>query len=159
MRHKIILGGDVKLPRSTGRLIKKSIRAALNAEDVNVLCEINVWITDDEGIREINRQMRGVDAATDVLSFPMFELSAGAFDVSAAQTDINTGRLPLGDMTLNISRIRAQGEEYGHGERRECAYMTVHSILHLLGYDHLDEGEQKRQMRQREEEIMKKIKI
>ncbi len=159
MRHKIIFGSDVKYKRLTRRLIKKSIRAALEAEGIEAPCEINVWITDDEGIRRINGETRGVDEPTDVLSFPMFELREGAFDPLDAGADPKTGRLPLGDMALSLERIRKQGESFGHGERRETAYLTVHSVLHLLGYDHLDGGERKALMRKREEEIMKRLKI
>lgn len=159
MRHRIIIDGDVKVSPGARKLIKKSIAAALAAEGVGVSCEINVWLTDDEGICGINRDMRGVDRPTDVLSFPMFEFIPGAFDAPEAQIDPETGCLPLGDMALNINRIRIQGEQYGHGEGRETAYLTVHSVLHLLGYDHEDEGEQKRRMRLREEEIMKTVRI
>ncbi|MCR4772253.1 MAG: rRNA maturation RNase YbeY [Oscillospiraceae bacterium] len=155
MRHRIIIGGAVRRERACIRLIRKSIAAALKAENVRVRCEINVLLTDSEGIREINRNMRGVDKATDVLSFPMFEFTPGAFDPEDGQTDPLSRFMPLGDMALNMDRVRSQGEEYGHGEKRETAYLTVHSMLHLLGYDHEDEGENKKLMRSREEEIMK----
>ncbi len=157
MRHKIIFGSDVKYKRFTKRLIKKTIYTALEAEGVNVSCEVNVLITDDEGIRRINSEMRSVDEPTDVLSFPMFELKEGSFSPEDTQPDPKTGRIPLGDMALNMNRIIKQGELFGHGEKRETVYLTVHSILHLLGYDHLDEGERKARMRWREEEIIKKI--
>lgn len=159
MRHKIIFGWDVKKKFFIKRLVTKSIKAALKAEGVNLPCELNVLITDDEGIRQLNKVMRSVDSATDVLSFPMFELKEGAFDPQAAEPDPSSGRIPLGDMALNIDRIRQQGELYGHGMKRETAYLTVHSVLHLLGYDHLDEGERKAKMRAREEDIIKKIHI
>lgn len=112
-------------------------------------------VTNDDTIRAINRQTRNVDKATDVLSFPMFEYTPGAFpeDVSA-DIDPETGLLPLGDMVLSVERAQAQAEEYGHSLRREAGYLTIHSVLHLLGYDHLDEGPMKRQMRAREEQIL-----
>ena len=157
MRHKIIFGWDVKKQGFIIRLVKKSIKAVLEAERVNVPCEINVLITDDEGIRQLNKDMRSVDSATDVLSFPMFELIEGAFDPEAAESDPNTGRVPLGDMALNLDKIKQQGEQFGHGMKRETAYLTIHSVLHLLGYDHLDEGERKAKMRSREEDIIKLI--
>ncbi|MBP5166568.1 MAG: rRNA maturation RNase YbeY [Oscillospiraceae bacterium] len=159
MRHRIIIGGAEGRDRACVRLIRKSIAAALKAEKVNVRCEINVLLTDDEGIREINRNMRGVDKATDVLSFPMFDFSPGAFSAADGQADPLSRFMPLGDMALNMDRVRSQGEEYGHGEKRETAYLTVHSMLHLLGYDHEDEGENKKLMRSREKEIMKTIRI
>ena len=92
-----------------------------------------------------------------MLSFPAFTFAPGAFDPAEGEPDPDSGSLPLGDMALNLDRIRSQGEEYGHGPKRETAYLTAHSVLHLLGYDHLDEGEQKRQMREREEIIMRKM--
>ena len=92
-----------------------------------------------------------------MLSFPAFQFTPGAFDPDMGEVDPESGRMPLGDMALNLDRIYRQGEEYGHGPKRETAYLTAHSVLHLLGYDHLDEGEQKRQMREREEIIMRKM--
>ena len=159
MKHKIIFGSDVKYKRLTKKLVKNSIKAALEAEKVDVPCEINVWITNDEGIKQINKDMRCVDEPTDVLSFPMFELKEGAFNASDTEADPKSGRIPLGDMALNLDRIKQQGEMFGHGEMRETAYLTIHSVLHLLGYDHLDEGERKARMRKREEEIIKNVHI
>lgn len=138
--------------------IRNCIRKALEMENVAVPCEINVLITDDEGIRVINRTSRDIDRATDVLSFPMFELEAGnpPSDWEAYQ-DVATGLVPLGDMCISLERAKAQAEEFGHSLRREIGYLTIHSVLHLLGYDHLDEGEMKRQMRAREEAIASAI--
>ena len=108
--------------RNAASLIRTAAEDALRAEGIEVPCLISVMLTDGEGIREINREFRGIDRETDVLSFPLNELQPG--------------------------------EEYGHGFNREIRYLTVHSVLHLLGYDHLDEGEQKRCMREREKEIV-----
>lgn len=138
-------------------LVLRAVRAALKAQGVDVPCEISVMFTDDEGIREINREFRGIDAATDVLSFPMNELSPGAFDADACERDPETGAVLLGDMAISLERCAAQGEEFGHGFGREVMYLTVHSVLHLLGYDHVDEGEMKRAMRAREEAIMARL--
>ncbi|MCD8344091.1 MAG: rRNA maturation RNase YbeY, partial [Oscillospiraceae bacterium] len=107
-----------------------------------------------DGIHEINLAQRGVDAPTDVLSFPMNELTEGEFDPAECERDFDTGKLMLGDMVISLERCAAQGEEYGHGFEREVSYLTVHSVLHLLGYDHLDEGERKARMRSREKAIM-----
>ena len=94
--------------------------------------------------------------STDVLSFPMFALAPG--DKPARQdADPATGLIPLGDMCISLERARAQAKEYGHANRRELAYLAVHSALHLLGYDHLDEGPEKARMRAREECIMKEL--
>ena len=102
-------------------------------------------LTNDEGIHRLNREYRDVDRPTDVLSFPM------------GDRDPRTGRYLLGDMVLNVDRARAQGEEFGHGAEHEISYLTVHSVLHLLGYDHVDEGEMKRAMREREKIIMRRL--
>ena len=138
--------------------IRKCIQETLNAEGVTVRCEINVLVTDDAGIRVINKESRDIDKATDVLSFPMFQLEAGnpPSDWTDYQ-DPDTGLVPLGDMCISLERAIAQAEEFGHSVRREVGYLTIHSMLHLLGYDHLDEGEQKRQMRDREEAIAASI--
>lgn len=138
-------------------LVLRAAKAALKAQGVDMPCEISVMFTDDEGIREINREFRGIDAATDVLSFPMNELAPGAFDAEACERDPETGAVLLGDMAISLERCAAQGEEFGHGFGREVMYLTVHSVLHLLGYDHVDEGEMKRAMRAREEAIMARL--
>ncbi len=157
MQHRISLRfeGSAVRRAGLGRHLRHCITAALDAEGVTVPCEINVLLTDDAAIRAINRRTRGVDRPTDVLSFPMFEFTPGAFpaDVSA-DIDPETGLLPLGDMVLSLERAAAQAREYGHSLRREAGYLTIHSVLHLLGYDHLDEGPMKRQMRAREEAIL-----
>ena len=114
---------------------------------------IGVELTDDETIHEINREMREVDRATDVLSFPMFELSPGELP-GTEDADPGTGLVPLGDMVISLEHVAAQAKEYGHSNRRELAYLVTHSVLHLLGYDHLDEGPMKKQMREHEERIM-----
>ena len=140
--------------REAAGLIKKAIRRALDAEGVDVPCQISVMLTDDEGIRAVNSEFRGVDRATDVLSFPLNELTPGKFDPDECERDLDTGAVMLGDMMISLERCAQQGEEFGHGFNREVQYLTVHSVLHLLGYDHVDEGEMKRQMRAREKAIM-----
>ena len=157
MRQRVRVFFTGEAPAWAALLVRRTIRAALRAEGITVPCEVSVLFTDDEGIRSLNREQRQVDSATDVLSFPALVFRPGAFDPAEGEADPETGRLPLGDMALNLDRIRSQGEEYGHGPKRETAYLTAHSVLHLLGYDHLDEGEQKRQMREREEIIMRKM--
>ena len=129
----------------TAALVKKAAATALRAEGVDEPCEIGVTLTNDEGIHAINCEQRGVDRPTDVLSFPIDEM------------DYDTNRRYLGDMVLSLERAEAQGEEYGGGYEHEAQYLTVHSVLHLLGYDHLDEGEEKAKMRAREKAIMKEL--
>ena len=134
-------------------LIRRTIRTALAAEGLTAPCEVDVLLTDDDGIHEINRTMRDVDRPTDVLSVPEFTLTPGELP-SPEDADPGTGLVPLGDMVLSLERVRAQAKEYGHSNRREMSYLVTHSVLHLLGYDHLDEGPMKRQIREREEAIM-----
>ena len=160
MNHKInLVFEQLSLQKFTiSSIIRKCIQETLRAEGISTKCEINVLVTDDKGIQTINRESRQIDRPTDVLSFPMFQLEAGnppqdweEFD------DPETGLVPLGDMCISLERAVAQAREFGHSVRREVGYLTIHSMLHLLGYDHLDEGEQKRQMRGREESIAAQI--
>ena len=160
MNHHIVIAFDKRRLDSVGLNLhlRKCIRAALEAQNIPVPCEINVLVTDDEGIRAINRASRQVDAATDVLSFPMFDFTPGALPEDLTPyLDGQTGLLPLGDMAISLPRAKAQAKEYGHSLKREIGYLTVHSVLHLLGYDHMDEGPMKAQMRAKEEEIMQKM--
>jgi probable rRNA maturation factor len=119
---------------------------------------VDVLLTDDEGIHAINLEQRQVDRPTDVLSFPMFDLAPGD-KPQPGWADPATGLVPLGDMVISLERCAAQAEEFGHPIERELAYLCVHSILHLLGYDHMDEGPMKRQMREQEEAILEKLGI
>ena len=156
MKHQIIVRYTNRRDKNPALTVHlhRCITAALAAEGVNVPCEINVLVTDDEGIRAINNATRNSDSATDVLSFPMFQFTPGAFPEDVSEDiDPQTGLLPLGDMAISLERARDQAKRFGNTTRREIGYLTIHSILHLLGYDHMDEGEQKRQMRTREEII------
>ena len=139
---------------SVTKTIEECVDATLSAEGIKVPCEINVLVTNDKGIRAINKGSRNIDLPTDVLSFPMFSLEAGNPPEDWSEyLDAETGLCPLGDMAISLERAIAQAKEFGHSVRREVGYLTIHSMLHLLGYDHLDEGEQKAHMRQREEAI------
>ena len=139
-------------------VIRSCVNAVLHLEQVKAPCEINILITNDQGIRAINNASRNIDKATDVLSFPMFELKAGEFPEDYNDMlDPETGLCPLGDMAISLERASAQAKAFGHSVRREVGYLTIHSMLHLLGYDHMDEGEMKKQMRKREEEIAKTV--
>jgi len=133
--------------------VKKAVRAALEAENLTESCTVCVLLTDDAGIREINRGQRDIDAATDVLSFPMNEFEEGRPDLADAER-WEDGSVYLGDMVLSLERADRQGEEYGHGFKHELSYLAVHSVMHLLGYDHLDEGPRKKRMREREKAAM-----
>ena len=162
-RHYIPITADVEGVDSdrTRALIRKAIRTALELENVTVPCEVDVLLTNDAGIHQINLDMRDVDRPTDVLSFPEFEFTPGEPPTEDDEDyfDIATGLLPLGDMVISVERVKEQAKEYGHSAKRELSYLVVHSVLHLLGYDHLDEGPQKAQMRAREDAIMEELGI
>lgn len=159
MDHEIILDAEVEVPETIPAKLKEVITAALSAEQVELPCEINVLLTNDEGIHQINLDMRDVDRATDVLSFPMFELEPGVPPEGEEYLDPATELCPLGDMVISLERAEAQAKEFGHSLEREICYLTVHSVLHLLGYDHMDDGPMKAQMRGREEAILGELGI
>ena len=158
MNHELIIETEVDGAEEYADLLRQVIPAALEAEGVAVPWEVDVLFTDDEGIHQINLEQREVDRPTDVLSFPMFDLKPREHP-TGEDADPGTGLVPLGDMVISLERAQAQGEEYGHGTRREVAYLAVHSVLHLLGYDHMDEGPMKAQMRAREEAILEQLGI
>ena len=160
MSHKINLTFDIftiQQPR-VASIIKKCINATLEAEGVTADCEINVLVTNDKGIHAINLASRQIDRPTDVLSFPMFQLEPGNPPADWEEyEDFETGLVPLGDMCISLERAQAQAKEFGHSAKRDVGYLTIHSMLHLLGYDHLDEGPMKAQMRGREEAVANTI--
>lgn len=141
---------QMPLPVGTKLLVRKACIATLTEEKFTDDAEVDVTFVDDEQIKEYNSQFRNVDNSTDVLSFPLGE--NGVYD-----TDPETNKKMLGDIVISVEHAVAQGELFGHGLRREIAYLTVHSMLHLLGYDHVDEGMQKAIMREKEEIILKKL--
>jgi len=122
-------------------LVRRAVQATLKAEGIDQPAEVSVTFADNAYIREINLQHRGIDAPTDVLSFPLFEESPD-------------GAMMLGDIVLSLEKCAQQGEEYGHGFRRECAFLTVHSTLHLLGYDHETGEEDETDMRRRQSAVV-----
>ncbi len=136
-------------------LITRCACAALDAEGVAFPAQIDVTVVGDEDIRALNAQYREKDAVTDVLSFPLYEFYNGeAREELDGEADPATGRILLGDMILNYARACEQAQEYGHSPARECGFLTVHSCLHLLGYDHERGDEEQRIMRAREEAIL-----
>ena len=147
----------IKQPLITA-ILRKCVEATLAAEGITAACEINVMVTNDRGIHAINKASRNIDKPTDVLSFPMFQLEPGNPPEDWEDyLDPETELCPLGDMCISLERAVAQAKEFGHSTRREVGYLTIHSMLHLLGYDHLDEGPMKAQMRAREEAIADSI--
>ncbi len=158
-RHYIpVTAGGPGVNESQRAFIRKAVRTALAAEGVDFPCEVDVLVTGDEEIRALNRETRQVDKSTDVLSFPAFDLCPGELP-GPEDADPGTGLVPLGDMMISLEHVAAQAKEYGHSNRRELGYLVVHSVLHLLGYDHMDEGPMKAQMREREEAILGELGI
>ncbi len=152
MRHYIYFTNEQDKEPVTPELrclVKAAICSALSFEDFGRSAEISVTFTDDEGIREINREHRDIDAPTDVLSFP-----ALSGDDPAANIDMGNNAVILGDIVLSLERARAQSVEYGHSYTREVAFLTVHSVLHLLGYDHVTGEADEREMCARQNAIL-----
>ena len=139
----------VKIPTGIRMLVRRCCNAVLKLENFEGPAEISVTFTDNEGIRELNRQYRDKDIDTDVLSFPMGE--NGVYDV-----DMETGAKILGDVVISMEKARDQAERFGHSFQREVGYLTAHSVLHLLGYDHIDNLEKVR-MREKEELVMDQL--
>ncbi len=130
-------------------LVRRAVEAVIEYEQYGNPCEVSVTFTDNEGIHELNRQYRGVDRPTDVLSFPLMDFS-GESDEPVADEPV----VSLGDIVLSLERAREQAEEYGHSFEREVAFLTVHSMLHLLGYDHETGEQDEADMRARQTKIM-----
>ena len=145
----------IKVTDSEINIITQAIEAALEYEEFEYDTEINLMFTDNDGICEINREQRNIDRATDVLSFPMLEQEDGAIVIY--DEDFIDERVLLGDIVISLERAEEQAKEYGHSFSREIGFLAVHSVLHLLGYDHeLGEAEEK-EMFSKQEEILKNI--
>lgn len=134
-------------------LINKAVEQSLLYEDFTDKCEISVLIVDNEEIRNINKQFRKIDKETDVLSFPQLTFS----DFEVPEKNEN-GEIILGDIVISFEKAYEQSKEYGHTIEREIAFLTVHSMLHLLGYDHMEENEEKI-MFLKQDEILKNINL
>ena len=130
-------------------LIREAVEATLDFEDYRNVCEVSVTFTDNEGIRELNNKFRQIDRPTDVLSFPLFD-----FDGESEEPPVDDIMNMLGDIVISLEKAREQAEEYGHSFDREVAFLCVHSMLHLLGYDHETSEEDDKNMRARQSEIM-----
>lgn len=158
-RHEVEIYGTLSREEIKGvcAMLRKAVKAALDHEGVTEKTHIAIMLTDNAHIHAINLEQRGVDRHTDVLSFPMNQLIPEAFDGELCEADPGTGRILLGDMVISLEQCAAQAAEFGHSQEREICYLAVHSVLHLLGYDHMDDGEEKARMRRHEEEIMEKL--
>ncbi len=136
-------------------LIKKTVISALEFEKVEQNCDVCIMLTNNSGIHELNREHRDIDRPTDVLSFPMLELSPGQkIEVSPLELDPETGAVMLGDIAISFEKAKEQAEEYGHSIEREISFLVVHGILHLLGYDHEKSAEDEKLHFSRQEEIL-----
>lgn len=145
------------------KLAETVIEASLDAEQFPYEAEVNLTLVDNEIIHEINRETRQIDAPTDVLSFPMLAYDApadfdGIEDAWGDTVNPDTGEVMLGDIVLSVDRVRSQAVEYGHSEKREYAFLITHSMLHLMGYDHM-EPEEAEQMQARQRVILEHLKI
>ena len=129
-------------------LVREAIETTLDYEQYGNPCEVSVSFVDNAEIRDLNKKFRGMDKSTDVLSFPLFD-----YEGESEEPPVDEMLGMLGDIVLSLEQADLQAKEYGHSFEREVAFLTVHSMLHLLGYDHMDDGPQKAQMRKREEEI------
>ena len=156
---------DQKLDFDYETILEKVICQAADQEKCPYEFEVNVTFTDNDSIREINREFRELDVPTDVLSFPMVDYPAPA-DFSVLEDEDNaaeyfhpeTGELILGDIVISVERAKMQAEEYGHSLKREICFLTAHSMLHLFGYDHMEE-EEREQMEARQREILNGLSI
>lgn len=158
MEHMIRVTAEVALENEdeVRALITRCALQALAHESVGFDAFLDVTIVDDENIRALNAEYRDKDAVTDVLSFPMYEFCNGTPE-EELEADPESGKVMLGDMILNYERARQQAAEFGHSAARECGFLTVHSVLHLLGFDH-ERGEDDRLlMRKNEEEILASV--
>lgn len=137
-------------PENAEKLIEDCAKTALEEENITDDAELSVTFTDNENIKKLNSEFRGIDRETDVLSFP---LGDGEFEC-----DPDNGAILLGDIVISLERAAAQAEEYGHSFRREVAFLITHSLFHLLGYDHMNEDEE-REMFSKQEKVLEKIGI
>ena len=145
---------DREVPAEINDVIDKAIEWTLKHFDIAFDVEVSVLFTDGEGIRKINNDFRQIDKETDVLSFPQFEFFKPGEFAEEFIGDI----MPLGDVVLNLDKIFSQAEEFGHSNEHEAGYLTIHSMLHLLGYDHMTE-EDKKIMRDKEKIIVSQLGI
>lgn len=156
---------DVPDREQTENLIREVLDAGLAREGISVPVEVSITVTTAEEVHAINREYRGVDRTTDVLSFPMVEYPGTMISaaerlqaVQASEADPDTDCIVLGDIILNYEQAGIQAEEYGHSLRREIAFLTIHSLLHLLGYDHMEEAEENL-MREHQAAVLNELQI
>ena len=154
---------EIPLPFSEKEVAEAVISETLDYEECPYEVQINIILTSNDEIRQINLEQRGIDAPTDVLSFPMIEYAYPSdFTVLEADDmnnfDPDTGELILGDIVISVDKVIEQAEKYAHGVKREYAFLIAHSMLHLFGYDHMDEVEREN-MELRQDEILNRLNI
>ena len=154
---------EIPLPFSEQEVAEAVISETLDYEDCPYEVQVNIILTSNDEIRQINLEQRGIDAPTDVLSFPMIEYAYPSdFTVLEADDmssfDPDTGELILGDIVISVDKVIEQAEKYDHGIKREYAFLIAHSMLHLFGYDHMDEVEREN-MEIRQDEILNRLGI
>lgn len=138
-------------------LIERVVKAALTEQGFDRDCFVSVTVVDNDSIREINREHRDIDSATDVLSFPVLEFDENG-DIIDDSGDVYEGKTILGDIVLSFQRAKEQSEEFGHSFEREVGFLVCHSVLHLLGHDHEDDRE-RAIMREHEEKILESLSL
>ena len=144
---------DFEITEEFEKLFNDVVKESLRYEEFDPECEVSLSIVSNDEIQEINKQFREIDAPTDVLSFPLLTFEEGE------QADVNeNNEIMLGDIIISIDKAKAQAEDYGHGLRRELAFLTAHSMLHLMGYDHMEEEEQK-EMFKKQDDILNNLGI
>lgn len=153
---------NIKLPVDCRKIAEQVVKEALDYEEFPYEAEVEILLTDNEAIQEMNREQRGIDRPTDVLSFPMIQYEkAGVFDFMEEQPDCfhpETGEALLGDIVISKEKVLSQAEEYGHSALREYAFLIAHSMLHLMGYDHMEE-EERIVMEKKQNEILERLGI
>ncbi|NLU51858.1 MAG: rRNA maturation RNase YbeY [Clostridiaceae bacterium] len=142
-----------KIPGETVKLIEKAVKSCVKSEGFPYKCEVVITLTDNDEIREINKEYRGIDKPTDVLSFPVLEYVNGKPEILPSDIDPVTKRVSLGDIIISVEKANEQAEAFGHSTEREFAFLAVHGMLHLLGYDHETVDEEK-VMFSKQEEIL-----
>ena len=142
---------DASVSYKLKRLVREAVVATLDYEGFYNDCQVSVTFTDNEGIKVLNRDYRGIDKETDVLSFPLTDYEGGE------EPPTDEPQVALGDIVISLEKAAAQAEEFGHSFEREVAFLCVHSMLHLLGYDHVGSDEEDAEMRRRQSEILEKM--
>jgi probable rRNA maturation factor len=147
---------QIEIPQVLENLLVSTVLACLKQEGIGVACEINILLTDDESIREINSQFRNIDAPTDVLSFPMADIIKGKINDIGKDSDPDEGLLVAGDIVISAETAKKQSELYGHSLERELAFLAAHGMYHLLGYGHENEQDE-REMTGKQETVLDEL--